>query len=50
MEAKRVYSWKELEECLLKQSYYPPSKEEIQRFRPKPIGNCCEELMKKIRT
>lgn len=45
MEAKRVYTWQEMEECLKKKTYYPPSEEEIQRFRPLPIGNCCEQLV-----
>ena len=49
MEAKRVYTWKELEECLQKKSYYPPSSAEIQRFRPQPIGHCCERLVHILR-
>ncbi len=49
-EAKKVYSWEEFEECLANKSYYVPSENEIQRFRPIPIGNCCEELIQKIRS
>lgn len=48
MEAKKVYSWQEMEDCLKNKTYYPPSDAEIQRFRPLPIGNCCEELFNKI--
>ncbi len=48
LEAKRVYSWNEMEQCLCQRTYYPPTKQEIQRFRPLPIGNCCEELVQKI--
>ena len=45
LEAKRVYTWSELEQCLLQKSYYSPSKEEIRRFRPNPIGNCSKQLV-----
>jgi len=45
LEAKRVYTWSELEQCLLNKSYYAPSKEEIRRFRPNPIGNCSKQLV-----
>lgn len=45
MEAKRVYSWQELEDCLQAKSYYPPSETEIKRFRPQSIGHCCEQLV-----
>ena len=48
MGAKRVYSWTELEQCLKAKTYYPPSEEEMNRFRPREIGNCCEELVQKV--
>ena len=48
MAAKRVYSWTEMEQCLKDKTYYPPTKEELNRFRPQPIGNCCEELVQKV--
>lgn len=50
MEAKRVYTWQELENCLQTKSYYPPSKAEIQRFRPISIGNCCERLVEILKS
>lgn len=48
-EAKKVYTWEALEKCLAEKSYYAPSESEIQRFRPIPISNCCEELVKQLR-
>ena len=44
MEAKKVYTWTELEECLRNKTYYMPSDEEIQRFRPLPIGNSSRQI------
>lgn len=46
MEAQKVYTWPELVECLQTKSYYPPSNAEMQRFRPQPIGHCCEHLVR----
>ena len=45
LEAKKVYSWHELEECLQHSTYHVPSEEEVQRFRPTPIGHNCETLV-----
>lgn len=45
MQAHRVFSWKELEECLANKDYYPPSEEEIQLFRPIPAEHCCENIV-----
>lgn len=45
LEAKKVYSWQELETCLLTGTYHIPSEEEVQRFRPTPIGHNCETLV-----
>ena len=50
MEAKRVYTWQEMEECLQKKTYYPPTDEEVRRFRPLPIGNCCERLVEILKS
>ena len=44
MGAKKVFTWKELEICLREGTYYRPSQEEVQRFRPLPIGHCCETI------
>ena len=48
MEAKKVYSWPEMEQCLRDRTYNPPTKEELQRFRPIPMDNCREELVQKV--
>ena len=45
LEAKKVYSWQELETCLLQGTYHVPSEKEVQLFRPTPIGHNCETLV-----
>ena len=43
MEAKRVYSWQELIQCLADKTYHPTSEEELNRFRPMFVGGHCSE-------
>ncbi len=50
MEAKKVYTWQELEECITTKTYHSPTNEELQRFRPHFSGNCCAELIKQLQS
>ena len=46
MEAIKVFTWQELEACLSNKTYHIPSDNEMKRFRPSPIGDCREKLVK----
>ena len=48
MQAHRVFSWKELAECLADKDYYPPTEEEINMFRPIPAEHCCENIVREL--
>ena len=48
MEAKKVYSWSELEDCLTQKTYFPPSEGEWQRFCTISNVGCCERLIEAI--
>lgn len=48
MQARRVFSWKELAECLANKDYCPPTEEEIRLFRPIPAEHCCENIVHEL--
>ena len=50
MEAKRVYNWNELGDCLQKKTYYVPSNDEITRFRPISAQDACEHLVQILKS
>ena len=45
LEAIRVYSWEELEECLRNRNYHAPSEEEVKRFCDDQKEICCEQIV-----
>lgn len=48
MQATKVHTWSELEDCLKNQSYHQSTQEEVERFRPGINNNCCATLCAKL--
>ena len=45
LEAKKTYTWQEIEQCLSYKTYHVPSRSELERFCVADINNCCEQLV-----
>ena len=48
MEAKRVYTWTELADCLQQKTYFPPTERELNTFCSIPAGNTCKSIVSRI--
>ena len=48
MEAKRVYTWTELADCLQQKTYFPPTTCELDTFCTIPAGEACKQLLDRV--